>query len=178
MNFTIRTANVSDLEKIMEIERDAFIPEIQEDRDVFLERLTTFGRGFLIFETEVDGGKKAAGYFSAELWNEVPESKDSFKIGHSINDSHVDGGKVLYISSFAVLSEFRGCGNGKRLFSMAVDYLRQVNSIEKIVLMVNELWGGAHHIYSSYGFAEIFRIESIFPAKSGNATAGIVMILD
>lgn len=175
MNFKIRTAKPEDLPEIMEVERNSFIPEIQEKESVFLERIETFSEGFLIFEVEEAEDKRIAGYFSTELWDEVPERKESFVIGHSIKDVHNDRGTALYISSFAILPEFRGNGNGKRLFSEALDFIEKNNKLEKLVLMVNELWAGAYHIYSLYGFREIFRIEDIFSGEKGSSSGGIVM---
>lgn len=175
MNFTIRTAKPEDISQIMKIEQSSFIEEIQESEEVFKERIETFCEGFLLFDAEGNEGC-AAGYFSTELWKEIPESESSFKIGHSIKSTHKNDGTVLYISSFAILPEYRGGGNGKKLFSQALEYLKTNTKIEKLILLVNTEWEGAQHIYASYGFKEVFRIKNIFPAKDNQTTDGIVMV--
>lgn len=176
MSFGIRNATADDIEKIMEIEKSAFIPEIQENRGLFMERIELFQKGFLIFfEKE---SRKTAGYLSSELWKKVPSSETAFSIGHEIKDFHCDDGSVLYISSFAILPGFRGQGNGLAFFSMALDYIRQsVPSMEYALLLVNEKWQAALKIYGQYGFAEKFRIENVFPDGAGNYSDGIVMAL-
>lgn len=175
LNFTIRPAKPSDIDGIMKIESSSFIEEIQESEKVFLERIETFSKGFLLFETA--GRERPAGYFSTELWAAVPQTENTFKIGHSIKSAHKTDGKVLYISSFAILPEYRGNGNGKKLFSQALEYIKKQFDLETLVLLVNTEWAGAQHIYSSYGFKEIFRIKNIFPAKNNQFTDGIVMTL-
>ncbi len=176
MSFGIRNATADDIEKIMEIEKSAFIPEIQERRGLFLERIELFRKGFVIFFEKENG--KTAGYLSSELWKNVPSSEAAFSIGHEMKDFHCDGGSVLYISSFAIFPRFRGQGNGLAFFSMAVDYIMQsVPSINNGVLLVNEKWQAALKIYGQYGFVEKFRIGNIFPDGKGNYSDGIVMTL-
>lgn len=160
----------------MKIEEASFLEEIQETEEVFCDRIETFSNGFLLFET-AGVTNTIAGYFSTELWAEIPQGESSFRIGHSIKSVHKDDGKILYISSFAILPEFRGSGNGKKLFFQAMDFLKSQFNLEKLVLLVNVEWAGARHIYSEYGFKEIFRIKNIFPAKDNQTTDGIVMVL-
>ncbi len=128
--------------------------------------------------------KKIAGYFCTELWEKIPKTQEDFTLGHDIKKVHSENGKILYISSFALLKEFRGNGNGKKLFSQSLDFLKSKLNFEKILLLVNENWLGAKKIYLSYGFKELFACKNIFlndekNAKTGLFTSdGIVMLLD
>ena len=50
-----------DIDAIMNIEKEAFAEEIQESKDVFLERIEIFPDGFFILEEN----NKKIGYFSS-----------------------------------------------------------------------------------------------------------------
>ena len=109
--YRIRNAQKSDLDKIMQIESESFIPQISEKLEVFEKRLQFFQKGFLVFE-DISSGE-VFGYFSSELWKDFPRDFSSFKIGHDIEDCFFEDGKNLYISSFAILKKMRGKGIGK-----------------------------------------------------------------
>src|SRR5574344_2313221 len=117
--FTLRYATPSDIYQIMEIEKDSFISQTQESKDVFLKRIKTFSNGFiLLIDTRIN---KIIGYFCSELWNSIPTEKNSFSIGHDISSLHFNKGKILYISSFAILKDYRGNGFGRKFFSDSID---------------------------------------------------------
>lgn len=172
--FRIREANLGDLNVIMKIEKESFIPQIQENIKVFENRINFFSEGFLIFE-EVET-KKIVGYFCTELWEKIPDSEKNFKVGHEISDCFCKNGSVLYISSFAIFKEFRGSGNGKKLFEDSLNYIQKKFEIKNIVLMVNELWKNAYKIYSENGFKEKFTIKNAFLTEDNKFSDGIVMI--
>ena len=163
--FILRKASQPDIKEIMKIEKDSFLPEIREKEELFLERICVFPEGFFVFEEEETG--HLAGYFSSELWETVPDFNE-FSVGHSIKKIHSDNGKILYISSFALMESFRGKGNGTKFFNAAIKELESDFLPEKEVLMVNEDWKGARHIYEKSGFMEISRIENaFFPSRAG-----------
>lgn len=163
--FNLRKACFSDIEKIMAIENNSFIPEIREKEELFIERICVFPEGFFVVEEEETG--HLAGYFSSELWETIPDFNE-FSVGHSIKKIHSANGKILYISSFALLENFRGKGNGTKLFNAAIKELESNFLPEKEVLMVNEDWKGARHIYEKSGFMEFCRIEkAFFPSRTG-----------
>ena len=110
----LRKVTKLDINAIMNIEKEAFAEEIQESKDVFLERIETFPEGFFILEEK----NKKIGYFSSELWNSVPQKGDScFSLNHSALKNHKKEGTVLYISSIAILNDYKGNGFGYRFFS-------------------------------------------------------------
>ncbi len=164
----IKNAEKSDISDIMRIERASFIPEIQEDERVFAERIEIFPEGFLLLYD--DENHSAAGYFCSELWKTVPDHSD-FAVGHSIKKLHAGGGKILYISSFAILPEFRGRGIASDFFKRSLFRMREKFMVESEVLLVNENWLGARHIYWKSGFMETGRVRNAFP----NGAAGLVM---
>ena len=172
--FILRQAEVSDLDAIMRIEKDSFITAIMECSEVFERRLNVFPEGFIIFEDSKN--RRSAGYICTELWDCIPNDKDFFTVGHDIKKLHNANGSALYISSFALLKEFRGAGNGKMLFGAALNFFKQKFNMESALLMVNEEWNAARRIYESYGFCKYMVFESTFPAASGSGfSCGIIM---
>ena len=172
----LRNGTLSDLNGIMLVEQQAFIPQIQESEDVFAQRLSAYPAGFFVLEDEEAQGT-IAGYFSTELWSIVPRNKASFSLGHSALKAHTPNGTVLYLSSVALLDTYKGQGLGEFLF---VETVRQIcthnMAIKHIILLVNEIWYGANHIYQKSGFKEYDRISLFFPTEQKDIfTDGILM---
>ena len=196
----LRNATFQDIDSIMQIEKDAFIPEIQESKQTFLNRIKTYSSGFVVFEEEYTPSEKFSlaskkpkesarifGYLCSEKWNAAtsdnytaqvslpanpadPFFEEFFRLGHSIEKAHSNGGNILYISSFAILSDFRGKKLGNKLFSQALQFILQKNenqNIKTVLLLVNEKWKSALKIYKNYGFNEVRKITGIFPDSNG-----------
>ncbi len=164
----LRYASAQDIDSIMAIEKSSFIPAIQEKQTVFESRIAAFPHGFIIFEDRQT--HSAAGYLCSERWESIPASDVCFTLGHSAKKTHTNGGKILYLSSFALLPLFRGKGSGKALFGEALDFIlacEQENPIQTILLLVNEEWKGAFHIYETAGFTTLRTIDGIFPGHKG-----------
>ena len=168
-----RAARPSDIRSIMDIEAASFDAATRESEAVFLSRIEICKNCFIVFE---DAASHAlCGYFSAEKWERIPESDKAFSLEHDPVSSHRPAGSVLYLSSFALLPEYRGCGIGKKLFAQSVEHFSSGNpEVKTALLLVNEAWRGALHIYKKNGFSEFRRIENFF-AEDGVKTAGIVM---
>ncbi|MGP1368941.1 MAG: GNAT family N-acetyltransferase [Treponema sp.] len=172
--FTLRQADISDIDAVMRIEKESFDSAIMERREVFMQRLNVFPEGFIVFE--YGKNRREVGYICTELWEHIPNTQDFFAVGHDIKALHHAGGSVLYISSFALLKEFRGAGNGKLLFGTALNFFKKNLIAETALLMVNEEWIAARRIYESYGFREYMIFDSAFPAASGKEfSRGIIM---
>ena len=169
----LRTATLSDLDAIMRIEEASFIPEIQEDREVFKKRIEVCPSCFLVFEFE----GRVGGYLSAEFMDHIPLAADELKLGHfpAPAESNDVKNQFIYISSFALLPEFRGGGNGRKMWNEALKYFRNKFSPTGFLLLVNELWGGAKHIYSESGFETISIFENFFPCDGEGFSNGILM---
>jgi ribosomal-protein-alanine N-acetyltransferase len=176
-------AQAFDIPGIMAIEHASFIPQIQEKQSVFEERLRIFPQGFLVlndssYETvHRIGTSLTAGYFSSELWNNVPQSDQAFSLGHSASNAHCENGVVLYASSFALLPEYRGLSLGTPFFRSSLEAIcSSLPQIQKIVLLVNDEWINAFHIYESLGFKTLRRINKFFPSLHNSEGAdGILM---
>ena len=119
-----------DIFSIMNIERQSFIPAIQEKKRVFEKRLKLIPEGFLVLadsSEEVVKKNKVAlvcGYLCAERWDSLPdfslleglgekERKSAlkklekrFELGHNPFHTHKTNGNILYISSFALFTCF------------------------------------------------------------------------
>ncbi len=175
----IRTANLFDIDSIMDIENSSFIPQVREERQVFLQRLKVFPQGFILLVGDsgsVEKDNNVCGYFCTELWKKMPESADFFSVGHDISLAHCQDGSVLYISSFALLPNLRGGGLGGKFFRSALNYIEEsVPKLKEEVLLVNENWPGARHIYKKNGFSECFSIKDAFRNESSEPQTGIVM---
>ena len=152
-----RTAVVADIDGIMEMEYDSFHEEVREKRELFLERIQVFPEGFIIMEIE----EKYAGYITSELWNfKEYRERRNFMINHSIKKCHDYNGKELYITSFAVKSEYRGKNYGKLMFEYFMDKMKEKYSPNCISLIVAERWEKAVDIYIKNGFKIVELFEN------------------
>lgn len=175
-------AKTFDIPEIMNIERTSFIPQIQETQKTFEERLSAFPQGFLLLQDASDqtvlknGKAVTAGYFCSEILQTLPAGDNFFELGHSALKNHHSDGIVLYVSSFALYPEYRGQKLAQPFFK---DCLKNLCSafpqIKTVLLLVNEEWTGARHIYRKLGFTEIRTIKAFFPSLHKDTADGIVM---
>lgn len=195
-----------DINAIMNIERQSFIPAIQEKKRVFERRLKIFPEGFLVLadcSDEIVLKNKVAlvcGYLCAEKWDSLPdftelrslsgvemsekEQKSALKriekrfaLGHNPLLTHKTNGCFLYVSSFALLKEYRGKGLGEKFFKNSLAALCAANpEIKKVVLLVDSEWQAALKIYEKLGFQKVFELKEFFPTiqKKVNVS-GIIM---
>lgn len=176
-------AKSSDIQNIMKIENLAFISQIQESKKTFDERLKIFSNGFFVLVDDSEDSvfendkSKIVGYFSSEIWQNLPESNEIFTLGHKIENTHNKNGTVLYISSFAILPSFQGKHLSEFFLTSCLDSIcKTFTQIKKIALLVSEDWIGAHHLYEKIGFKEVRKISGFFPSKKQDFATGIVMI--
>lgn len=186
-----------DIFQIMNIERQSFIPAIQEKKRVFEKRLKIFPEEFLLLadcSDEVILKNKTAlvcGYLCSEKWDSLPDFenpdkksekliKKQFCLGHNPLLTHKTNGSVLYVSSFALLKDYRGKGLGEKFFMNSVAALVSSHcEIKKVVILVNEEWNAARKIYEKLGFREIFRLKEFFPTiQKKEFSDGIIMEAD
>lgn len=170
-----------DIFQIMNIERQSFIPKIQEKKRIFEKRLKIFPEGFLLLadcSDDVILKNKTAlicGYLCAEKWDTLPDFanldeksekllKKRFSLSHNPALTHKTNGSILYVSSFALLKEYRGKGLGQKFFLNSLAALCASHSeIKKVVLLVNEDWKNARKIYEKIGFRESYTLKDFFP---------------
>lgn len=165
---SLRQAKLSDIPLIMKIEKLAFIPEIQEIESVFENRIKLCSQLFLIILVD----NNPAGYLCAERFDEIPRDFQALRIGHEPKDSK---GTVIYVSSFAILPDFRNKGVGKSSWNLCIDYLSKLPDAKTLLLHVNENWNGAYHIYKSSGFTEIKRLHDFYNGENNTKSDAIVM---
>lgn len=178
----LRQAHLSDLDSIMHIEASSFIPSIQEDREVFKQRILRCPELFLVFEKRGQTFNEVAGYLCAEVMNKIPQSAQELQLGHlpadmtKIDESWDKGDRpLIYISSFALLPEYRGDGNGRKMWQASMKYFRERFTPQSLLLLVNEVWEGAKHIYSDSGFEVVRVFENFFPSMDKGFSNGILM---
>ena len=193
-----------DIPAIMNIERQSFIPAIQEKKRVFEKRLKIFPEGFLLVADCSDQvvlknkTALAAGYLCAERWDCLPdfETLDSldekekkkalkqiekrFELGHNPLTTHKTQGPYLYVSSFALLKDYRGKGLGEKFFKNSLAALcSSLSPIKEVVLLVDSEWKNAIKIYEKLGFKTVFTLSQFFPTIQKKVNAdGIVMTAD
>lgn len=169
----IKTAGVENLDDIMKVEAFCFHKDIQEDREVFKKRILVYSEGFKCLWEECS----ISGYFCSELWENCDIFDENlFTLGHDVSERFCENGKWLYISSFGVIKRNDEKGKGSFLFRESVKSILQNNSnITDIVLLVNEKWAGARHIYKKCGFEEKHIIKSFFKYSNQSADDGIIM---
>lgn len=173
-NMKIRTATLQDIPSIMRIEAAGFIPQIQEEQAVFEQRIKACPELFLVFEEESSG--VVAGYLSAEYLDQVPATAAQLALGHVPEKSN--SSSIIYISSFSILPKYRGNGTGKQLWNHAMEYFTSLGTANSLLLLVNEAWSGARHIYECAGFKVINTFENFFPTETATKTAGLLMQRD
>ena len=154
-----------DLPSIMNIERAAFIPPIQEKQNSSVKTVTKAGHAV------------NAGYFCSELWLSVPADDKTFALNHKPHKSHFRNGTVLYISSFALLPDYQGKSIARQFFASSLAAIcGAFSQIKTIVLLANEEWKSALHIYETLGFTEVRRLPEFFPSlHKKERSTGIVM---
>lgn len=159
-NLKIRNAKINDIEKILEIEHNSFDKNICEDKQVFIDRIETFNKGFLVAEYKGE----IIGYICSEIWLYNENLKESdFLLNHSIKESHKANGDELYISSFAISSKARKYGIGKILFNHLIDNVdKLIANPKSLLLVVAENWTSARNIYLKKGFVEICILTDFF----------------
>lgn len=188
----LRNATLQDLPEIMKIERQSFIPQIQEEEEVFRQRIMLCPETFLIFDFLKDEAAGAdctrktilpapalpgtAGYICGEFLSHLPASADEIALGHAPCAQNKNF-PYFYISSFALLPEFRGNGNGKLLWNKSLEYFSKLaNPGCKFLLLVNSDWQNAFHIYQNSGFKTINTFKNFFPRQDGTTSDGILML--
>ena len=172
-----------DIPQIMQIERGAFIPPIQEKQKVFENRLRVFPQGFFVLsdssvETVAKAGRAVdAGYFCCEFWRELPKDDKPFKINHTASQGHYKDGTVLYPTSFALRPEYQGKGLARPFFMSSLAAIcGAFSQIQTVLLLVNQEWQRAQHIYTSVGFTELRRAPAFFPSlHTKTGSDGILM---
>ncbi|MGL4986104.1 MAG: GNAT family N-acetyltransferase [Treponemataceae bacterium] len=175
-DFSIRKASIEDLDEIYHIEQHSFSEGIKETKATFKERIENFANGFILLIIK----HKKVGYFATELWQKSLFHNDftinDFTLGHSAKKTHINEGNTLYLSSMAILPQFRGSGLGKPFFTASMDYISKENpSIKQQVLLVNEEWLPARKIYEHAGFSKLCSFVNFFETAH-KKSEGIVMI--
>jgi ribosomal protein S18 acetylase RimI-like enzyme len=171
-SLTLLPADQSHLELIMEMEAKGFATHLQESRDVYSKRINCFPQGSLMAFKGLD----CVGCLFSEIWNySVNPKADDFLLNHSIDDRHRVEGTEIYISSMTINPNFRGQGIGRVLFTESLNYFVQhFSQLESAILLANEQWRSARHIYEQSGFQTIMKLENFFGSQATTAD-GLVM---
>ncbi len=159
---SIRSALPADIEAIMQIEDESFLPGVQEEKELYLKRIDVFPEGFLIAQNIETG--EIGGYISSEIWlKDYSVSPETLALGHNPQTIHNRSGRYLYITSFGTLRSWRGQKIGQALFQALEEKIKtQFPSVKKEILIVSENWTAARGLYSKKGFVETGRIEGFF----------------
>lgn len=172
---TIRSAVAADIDAIMKIENESFLPGIREERDLYLKRISVFPEGFLVAQD--NRTKETGGYIVSEIWTEdLSAFPEKLALGHSPEAVHDKNGRYLYIASFGTLSQWRGRGIGKALFQYLQERIaNDFPSVTGQVLIVSENWMAAGTLYRRKGFKETGCIDGFFKPEGLPAERAIIM---
>lgn len=172
----IRSARLSDIDAIMKIEYESFLPGLCEERDLYLKRIEAFADGFLIAEDSATG--QIGGYISSELWREDQGvNAEVLALGHDPLSVHDQNGKHLYITSFGTLSDWRGKKIGLKLFTALEEKIENdFPQVVKKILIVSEKWTAARSLYARQGFKETGRIIDFFTPDDLPAQDAVIMM--
>lgn len=170
----LRPALPQDLTAIMRLELAGFAPGLRERGAVFLERMAAFPEGFLLLEER--GSRQCLGYICSELWDfeEAPDPA-RFALNHSAGRYHCSTGTELYLSSMTIDPRYRGAGLGAFLFEQCIARQIERFALRSVILIVNETWTHARHLYRRSGFSACGRIDGFFAAPKEPPQAAIVM---
>jgi ribosomal-protein-alanine N-acetyltransferase len=170
---SLREAALCDIDRIMDLERRCFNEYTRESVETYRERIAYFPQGFMILEAE----GAFAGAASSEIWPYREKiSADNFSLGHPIGGALALDGEELYISSIAVLPQFRGRGYGEILFRGLIDHVKEkFPRVTKGILLINEEWKSARQIYVRNGFSDLAVLKGFFTESDGTQRDGIVM---
>lgn len=161
------------LDLVMKTESLSFIKELQETRQTYENRLKISPDYIYLF---FDNDKNYIGYLTAEFLQKIPECKEDISFNHSPKDYKQNG--ILYISSFAINPDARKNHTGTNAFNNVLANFKKDQNILTIVLLVNQEWGNAIHIYQKAGFEIINSFDNTFPPENSESwTSGILMKL-
>ncbi|MBN1470028.1 MAG: GNAT family N-acetyltransferase [Fusobacteriaceae bacterium] len=172
MKFRFLKIEKTNLEELMEIEKEAFPLCIQENIKVYKERMEVFPEGtYGIWRDE-----EMIAYISSELWEykEIYE-EERFSLSHSINKYHKINGEELYISSFAIKKKYSSMGYGKIIFEQFLLKMKEAFKIESSILLVSEEWIKAQKIYLTFGYKQLKKIKDFFRNDYEEKFDGIIM---
>ncbi|GHV51432.1 hypothetical protein AGMMS49579_06720 [Spirochaetia bacterium] len=169
----LREAAIYDIDHITDLERLCFNEYTRESAETYRERIECFPQGSMILEAD----DEFAGAASSEIWPYRAEiSADDFALGHSIKDALALDGEELYISSIAVLPQFRGRGYGELLFRGLIGHVKgKFPQVTKGILLINEDWKGARQIYLRNGFSDRKILKGFFTESGGAQRDGVIM---
>lgn len=173
MNYTIRNAKLSDLDDIMKVEENSFIKPIQEARETFAIRIKNCPKTFFVFEQN-----NVFGYICGEFLSKEPKTRGELELNHhpQIIEEDLTQNRYFYISSFAILPEYRGSGLGKILWNKSLLKVKEMYPKITFYLLVNEEWKGALSIYEKSGFFKVQTFNSFFKTENDSIfTNGILM---
>lgn len=173
---SIRSATPADIDAVMKIENESFVPGTREERGVYLKRLRAFPDGFLVAQNTETG--EIGGYISSELWSDdLDVSSEMLELGHDPLKLHDDGGENLYVTSFGTLKSWRGKKIGLAMFSALEDKIaRGYPNVVREILIVSEKWTAARHLYAKRGFKETGRIIDFFTPDASPAEDAVIMM--
>lgn len=164
--YTIRNGTLQDLDSIVAIEIACFEPHVAETDQTHKARLTIFAQGFLVLEIR----NKVVGYISSEIWDTLkgrPISDHSFALNHNIKEMHIPSGSILYISSMAVLPQYRNMMFGFKLFQRLLSDTMSRHALTSCTLIVGSSWLAARKLYQDFGFTDVRTIKGFFQPDDG-----------
>ena len=107
MTVRYRSATENDIDAIMRIEYESFVPGLREERELYLKRIKALSEGFLVAEEDETG--EIGGYISSEMWHrDHPIGAETLALGHDPEDVHHPGVTHFSITSFGSLACLRG----------------------------------------------------------------------
>ncbi len=149
MSLTIRTANLSDLDAVAEIEARCFPKSEAATRNIFKQRIITFPDSFLIaFE---DG--KPIGFINGCITNSFFISDEMFE---DVN-YHNPNGSYQAIFGLDVIPEKRRCGIAAMLMDKMIENSKKSGRTGLILTCKKELI----HYYEKFGYKNLGVSKSV-----------------
>ena len=125
----IRQMQQSDLQQVLEVQRQTFTEDLRESYDVFINRLERFGDHFLVLED----GKKIVGYAIAFPWlfGDSPVNNENFPLV-------LPAPTCFYLHDIAVLEAYQGKGLGQALLERVEQKARSLGFDQLSLMSVSQ----------------------------------------
>lgn len=141
MEFTVRNANLEDLEAIVELDKEAFSKYgTHEDAYIFKSRILSNPKGCFVLEIHGD----VRGYITTEQWETLRDPL----MGELAENTHIAGGEVVNITGLAISKDLQNNGYGRILLNKVIQTAIS-NGCTKIIVQTSH----AQKFYEDNGFS-------------------------
>lgn len=143
---TIQKLNLTDIDRIMVIQRNAYTAQLIEPADAFLHKMKLFTQGALGYFVE----DEVAGYLFCHPWQ-----REAVVPVHAVLAALPEAPDCFYLHDLSVHSDYRGRGIGKRLVEHALSLGKALGFTTFELVSVQ----GSANFWRDFGFEPVEQFE-------------------